>query len=333
MNKALLTLLALSTTCFAGSTKPFKVAWTPYPSWQVIPASTLNISGTGSDLARRTSETGTNVEVIKYKEYVVSITALISGDVDACTMTLQEALSFPTDSGIPVTIVAVNDYSNGNDVIFGPKGSKLEDMVGKPVLLEEFSVSQYLLHRALKEKNIDPKRVKVRNTPGDEVPKVLLTSQQVPYAITWNPHVSRIQDSNKAETLYTSKQIPGQIVDAIVVRTDRIKGNEKAIQALVTSYFDTLGRWKRGTDERTTRAIASTADLKSKAEVELFKKTVDTTAFYWTPVDMSKFMKSQEIQHSIHEVRAALIDFGAFKGTNPEKYELTIDTQWVDAVK
>lgn len=309
--------------------KPLKVAWTPYPSWQVFPASTLNISGNGSDLAKRMAETGGQVEIVKFKEYVVSITAMVSGDVDACTMTLQEALSFPVDSGIPVTVVLVNDYSNGNDVLFGPKGSTLADLAGKPVLLEEFSVSQYLLYQALKSKGIDIKSVKVRNTPGDEVPKVLLTAKNAPFAVTWNPHVVRIGESGKAEALFTSKQIPGHIVDALVVRTDRIKGNEASIQAVVSAYFDTLNRWKKGADERTTRAIASTADLKTKEEVELFKKTVSTTAFYWTPQDMITAMEGQEIRTNLHSVRAALIEFGAFKGANPGAYDVTFDTTWV----
>src|SRR2546430_5137065 len=89
-----------------------KVAWTPYPSWQILPASTLNLDGKGSFLSRRMAETKGHVDIVKFKEYTVSCTALAAGEIDACAMTLQEALSFPVDSGVPVTVILVNDYSN-----------------------------------------------------------------------------------------------------------------------------------------------------------------------------------------------------------------------------
>ena len=313
----------------ATASKPFKVAWTPYPSWQVLPASTYKIAGDQSFLDQRSAEAGAKVEIVKFKEYVVSITALVAGDVDACTMTLQEALSFPVDSGVPVTVVLINDYSNGNDAIFGPKGSTLADLAKNPVLLEEFSVSQYLVYRAAQKNGVDFKSIKVLNTAGDEVPKVFLTSKTKPFVTTWNPHVVRIEESGQASTLFTSKEIPGEIIDAIVVRTDRIAGQEAAIQALVNAYFDTLNHWKRGSDKRTTRAIAATADLKSTAEVDLFSKTVASTYFYWTPEEALAALEDSKLPVTVAKVRDALIQFGAFKGQNPENYKLTFDSSWV----
>jgi len=319
---------AISVTA-APTDKPFKVAWTPYPSWQVLPASTYKITGDQSFLDQRSAEAGAKVEIVKFKEYVVSITALVAGDVDACTMTLQEALSFPVDGGVPVTVVLINDYSNGNDAIFGPKGSTLADLAKNPVLLEEFSVSQYLVFRAAQKNGVDFKSIKILNTAGDEVPKVFLTSKTKPFVTTWNPHVVRIEESGKASKLFSSKEIPGEIIDAIVVRTDRIAGREGAIQALVNAYFDTLNQWKRGADKRTTRAVAATADLKSAAEVDLFSKTVESTYFYWTPEEALAALEDPKLPGNVATVRDALIQFGAFKGQNPETYKLTFDSTWV----
>jgi NitT/TauT family transport system substrate-binding protein len=326
----LFTIAMLFTALLANAANPIKVAWTPYPSWQILPATTLNLDGKGAFLDRRMKETGGKVEIVKFKEYTVSITAMVAGEVDACAMTLQEALSFAVDGGVPVTVILVNDYSNGNDAVFGPPGSTLKDLETNPVLLEEFSVSQYVSYRALQTNDLDAKKLQVRNTPGDEIPKVFLPAAKKPFAVTWNPHVVRIQENAGGNTLFTSANIPGEVIDAIVIRSDRIKGNEASIEALVKSYYDFISYWQApATAERATRALASTADMKSPEDVELFKKTVTTTRFYYTPQETAEFMDSPEIRAATGKVRDALITFGAFKGQNPEAYQITFDSTWV----
>ena len=307
-----------------------KVAWTPYPSWQVLPAMNLLPSKDNTFLAQRMKETGGKVEIVPFKEYVPSITALVAGQIDACAMTIQEALSFPVDSGIPVTIVLVTSSSNGNDAIFGPRGSKIADLVKNGVILEEFSVSQYLVYEACRQNGIEPKSVPVRNTPGDEIAKVFLNAKTKPFVATWNPHVVRIEESGQAETLFTSKKIPGQIVDTIVIRDDRIKGNEAALEAFVKAYFDYLAYWdKKENSDRAVRALASTVDMKSVEDVALFRKTLETTRFYRTPTETAALMEGSELRATHDKVRAALIYFGAFKGEHPEKYTVAIDSSWV----
>jgi NitT/TauT family transport system substrate-binding protein len=330
-HRALLSLaLIIGALCSNVAQAAIKVAWTPYPSWQILPASTLNLDGKGSFLDRRTKENGSKVEIVKFKEYTVSITAMVAGEVDACAMTVQEALSFAVDGGVPVRVILVNSYSNGNDALFGPKGSTLKDLEKNPVLLEEFSCSQYLAYSAFKANGLDPAKLTIRNTPGDEIPKVFLPAKVKPFAATWNPHVVRIQESGEAETLFASDKIPGQIIDAVVIREDRVKGNEAAIEALVKSYYDFIRYWQTPANaERATRALASTADMKDPEQVELFKKTLKTTHFYSDPAAAAAFMESQEIQASVGKIRDALITFGAFKGEKPQNYTLKFDTTWV----
>lgn len=324
------TLAAVALLPASGHAAPLKVAWTPYPSWQVLPAMALLPSKDNSFLAQRMKETGGKVEIVPFKEYVPSITSLVAGQIDACAMTIQEALSFPTDSGIPVTVILVTSSSNGNDAIFGPTGSKLSDLAANGIILEEFSVSQFLVYEACRQNGIEPKSVAVRNTPGDEIAKVFLNAKKKPFVATWNPHVVRIQESGQAATLFTSKQTPGQIVDTIVIRNDRIKGNEAAIEAFVKAYFDYLGYWdKKENADRALRALASTVDMRTPEDIELFRKTVETTRFYRTPAETVALMEGAELRATHDKVRAALIQFGAFKGEKPENYRVAIDATWV----
>jgi NitT/TauT family transport system substrate-binding protein len=333
MRIGILAALVLGLCALTNSSKAqgaeLKFAWTPYPSWQIPPASTLNLDGKGSFLDRRSKETGGKVSVIKFKEYTASITALVAGDMDACAMTLQEALSFCVDGGVPVTVFLVNDYSDGNDVIFGPVGAKIPELATHPVLLEEFSCDEYLLYRCFQMNNLDLGKLSIRATPGDDIPKVFLPHPDQ-YVVTWNPHVVRIQESGEATQLFSSAQIPGEITDAFVVRTDRIKGREAGIEALVRSYYDFIRYWHTPANaERAIRALANTADFKSDEDVALFKKTIPTTHFYYTPEETVKIMDGQDIRTNVNKVRDALVVFKAFKGANPEKYELSFDSEWV----
>ena len=337
MKKIIITLLSsllISTSLMAAG--PLKVAWTIYPSWQLIALTNMKLQGKGnpSFLERRTAENKSDVEVILFKEYVASINALTAGSVDVCAMTLQEALSIPTDNGVPVRIIVVNDYSNGNDKVLGPKGSKLEDLIGNSILCEEYSVSQTLVVEAMKSKKLDWHKVNFKHTPGDEIPKVFLSSDKPPFVCTWNPHAERIANSGKAEVLFQSSQIPGKIIDCIVIREDRIAGNEKAIQAFVNAYYDVIDFWQTpATSEIAVRAMTNKAEMDSKnpADLALFKKMLDATFIYKTPAETLAFMNDPKTSKTHDEIRQALADFGAFKGTSPEKYQVKMDTTWVEA--
>jgi len=69
--------------------------------------------------------------------------------------------------------------------------------------------------------------------------------------------------------------------------------------------------------------------MKSTEDVELFRKTVATTRFYYTPKETAEFMDGKEIREAHDKIRTALISFKAFKGEHPENYQVQIDSTWV----
>ena len=90
------------------SAADFKVATSIYPGWMDNWLMEMKLDkGEPSFLEKRLKETGkgAGVKIEKFKEYIPSIEALVAGKVDACTMTLGEALAFPADSGVPVVIL------------------------------------------------------------------------------------------------------------------------------------------------------------------------------------------------------------------------------------
>ena len=94
-------------------------------------------------------------------------------------------------------------------------------MKGEPIVAEEFPVLPNMIYRWLQESGEPIDYLKLKDTPGDDVWKVFLsvvgTLSEVAGA-TWNPHVLRIMQSGKADLPFSSRDIPGEIVDALVVR-------------------------------------------------------------------------------------------------------------------
>ena len=91
-------------------------------------------------------------------DYVESINLYTSGKFDACAMTNMDALTIPAVGGVDSTALIVGDFSNGNDGIVMKNGKTVKDLKGRSVKLVEFTVSHYMLARALEMNGMTEKR-------------------------------------------------------------------------------------------------------------------------------------------------------------------------------
>ena len=107
---------------------------------------------------------GITIEVKQFNDYVELINQYTAGAYDAVTITNMDALSIPAAGGVDTTAVIVGDFSNGNDAVILKGKSDLAAIKGQKVNLVEFSVSHYLLARALESKKLAEKDIKVVNT-------------------------------------------------------------------------------------------------------------------------------------------------------------------------
>ena len=326
-------LASLATTAPGADKQEFTVATSIYPGWMDNWLMEMPLEkGKPTFLERRTREAGVTVAIKKFKEYVPSIEAMVAGKVDACTMTLGEALSFPEDSGVDAVIFLVHDYSNGNDGVLVPKGWKVETMKGKTIIAEEFSVSQFLVYRWLQKTGNPRDYLVFKNTPGDDVSQAFLATVGKSGAVagaTWNPHVLRIMQSGKADLAFSSREIPGEIVDSLVVRKDRIAGREKAIEAYVKAHYDVMDYFTAGpTRDRAIKAMTVAAEFTGD-DAPLYSKMLDSTRFYTTREETAKFMESAEIRDTEKKLRGFLKEFGAFKSAEPEKLAVEFDTRFL----
>ncbi|MCE6073485.1 lipid kinase [Agrobacterium vitis] len=265
--------------------KEFKVAWSIYVGWMPW--------GYASDhgiVKKWADKYGIKIDVTQFNDYVESMNQYTAGAFDAVTLTNMDGLSIPAAGGVDTTAVIVGDFSNGNDAVILKGKDKLADIKGQNVNLVEFSVSHYLLVRALESLKLTEKDVKVVNTSDADMVAAYKTDD-VTSVVTWNPLVSTILEEPTAKKVFDSAQIPGEIMDLMVANTEVLKDNPDFGKALAGIWYDTVKLMMADTAEgkaaREEMGKASGTDLKGfdgqLAATKLFAKPADASAFTTSP--------------------------------------------------
>src|SRR5712692_1305544 len=143
----------------------FTVGWSVYAGWD--PYYFMAKSGI---LRKWADKYGINIRVQRF-DYAPSLDAFVAKNIDACAMTNMEALDMPAAAGVDTTAIIVGDYSNGNDAVIVRQNLTLGQIPGKPVLLVEKTVSQYLFERAFAMNGLGDqiRRVKYINTSDSDI--------------------------------------------------------------------------------------------------------------------------------------------------------------------
>src|SRR5204863_256991 len=79
--------------------------------------------------------------------------------------------------------------------------------------------------------------VKIKNIPGDDAGKAFLTDPKVVAVTTWNPHLFKATEGGKGKVIFSSKDIPGEIIDLLVMSSKALKESPKLGAALAYVYF------------------------------------------------------------------------------------------------
>src|SRR5205085_4696920 len=124
--------------------------------------------------------------------------------------------------GVPTTVVLIGDYSNGNDALLVRDGLQMKDLAGRKLLLVQKTVSEYLFDRAMGLRGLRDqiKRVRMINTSDADIAGAFISDRSASAVVTWKPLVSQIRKERGIASLFDSSQIPGEILDLTVVRTD-----------------------------------------------------------------------------------------------------------------
>lgn len=166
------------------------------------------------------------------------IRALRNGLLDGGTVTLDEALLL-LESGVEVDVVLVMDISDGGDAILArPPAKTLADLAGRPVAVESNALGAFMLVRALEIYGMSPGEVEVKPYTVNGHLEAY-TSGAVDGVVTFEPvrsHLLRVG----AKVVFDSRQIPGEIVDVLVVRRSLSRADDPRITHLIQAWYGAL---------------------------------------------------------------------------------------------
>jgi NitT/TauT family transport system substrate-binding protein len=275
----------------------FKIAWSIYVGW--MPWGWAADQGIVKKWADRY---GITIDVVQINDYVESINQYTAGGFDGCVMTNMDALTIPAVGGVDSTALIVGDFSNGNDGIVSKTAKSVADLKGQSLNLVELSVSHYLLARALEQSGLAEKDVTVVNTSDADIVSVFTGTEDVQNVVTWNPLLSEVAKFPSATELFNSSQIPGEIIDLMVVNTAALAESPAFGKALVGAWYETMGIM-RGTDAaaiaaRTAMAEASGTDLAG------FDAQLASTRMFWDAKEAVEFTASPKLVETMQSVRA-----------------------------
>ena len=286
----------------------FTVGWSVYAGW--TPYHYMNQSGI---LRKWADKYGITIKVQRF-DYAPSLDAFVARNIDACTMTNMEALDMPAASGVPTTVVLIGDYSNGNDALLVRNGLQLKDLTAKKMLLVEKTVSEYLFDRAMTLGGLRDqiKKVRMINTSDSDIATAFISDSSASAVVTWKPMVSQIAKQKGVTSLFNSSQIPGEILDLTVVRTDVLNkpdgSGQKFAKALSGAWYEVLAQMQAGgpAGDKVLAAIA----LGSQDTLASYKEQLSTTKMFYTPQSAVDFGTSPDLKQKMALVRQFCFDHG-----------------------
>src|SRR5262245_51497091 len=295
-------------TIIAQQKPSFTVGWSVYVGWD--PYYYMAKSGI---LKRWSDKYGIDIKVQRF-DYAPSLDAFVAKNIDACAMTNMEALDMPAAAGVDTTAVLLGDYSNGNDAVLTRQNLSLAQLPTKQVMLVEKTVSQYLFERAMVLNGLGAqiKQVRYVNTSDADIAYAFLADAGKPAVVTWKPLVSQIMKSKDVKMIFNWSQIPGEIMDLLVIRTEVLNrpdgSGQKFAKAVAGAWYELMGLMAQS-GPASDKVLAGIAEA-SKDSLASYKEQLATTHMFYTPQSAAQMAASPEIRKTMDLVRQFCFSHG-----------------------
>ncbi|MFZ5864152.1 MAG: ABC transporter substrate-binding protein [Nitrospirota bacterium] len=194
-------------------------------------------------LARHRGYFDSTIRLVEYSSASQVLGAYRNGAIEAAALTLDEALVLVAQ-GHSVRVLLVMDGSRGGDVLLGgPRVRAWSDVKGRRVGVEESAVGAYLLTRALQLHGLTNADIHIVSVPVDEHERAFREGR-VDAVVTFEPVRTALLAAGATE-LFSSADIPDEILDVLVVRGDRVDALRGQLDLLLRGWFRALDDIKR----------------------------------------------------------------------------------------
>ncbi|WP_372738410.1 ABC transporter substrate-binding protein [Neptunomonas sp.] len=178
------------------------------------------------------------ISIIEYNSASEVLRAFRNDSLDVAALTLDEAISLIADR--PDTRIFMGiDFSAGADVVIvQPDIEVAGELRGKSVGVESTAVGAYILARFLEVNQLVLSDINIVFMAVDRHAQAF-SQREVDAVVTFEPVKTQLLKQG-GRTLFSSNDIPGEVLDVLVTRQDVIQKKAKQLQALTAGWFQSL---------------------------------------------------------------------------------------------
>lgn len=141
------------------------------------------------------------------------------------------------DSGRDPVPVLIANFSNGADaLVVSTSIGHLNDLRGKKIGVEVGTLGMYLLTRALDSSGLSWKDIEIVHVPLNAQMSAMELGQ-LDGVVTFPPNSTKLIASGHFHTIFSSADIPGEVVDLLSIDSDVLASRGTDLDAFRSAYF------------------------------------------------------------------------------------------------
>ncbi|QOY88169.1 ABC transporter substrate-binding protein [Paludibaculum fermentans] len=202
---------------------------------------------------------GLNVGIAFTEDAGARRSAMLAGQVDGYASSVDN-LAIDATFGVTGKTVMCFDESAGADGIVARQNITWANLKGHKVAVQKGLPGHFLLLTALAKHGLKPDEVAILDLDADKAGSGFV-SGTLDVAVTWEPWISKAAGMTGGKKLLTTAEMPGTIVDTLVMRDEVLLSRRADVKKVIDGWFKALEWYKTQPDEG-NRIIGAAYKLK-----------------------------------------------------------------------
>ncbi len=183
---------------------------------------------------------GIDVDVAIQENTQARNAALVSGQVDLIGITFDSIVLYNLQ-GLPMQVVGISDISNGGDGIIARRGiNTIQQLAGHTIAFPEGQPSHMFLLYELDHAGVNPSDVHPVLTDDAGKAGELFAAGRVDAAVTWEPWLSRAQESAGGHVIVNSHGIQNLLIGILAANRNRVAASTPKLKAFFRAWYRAL---------------------------------------------------------------------------------------------
>lgn len=200
-------------------------------------------------------EEGVSVELVNIEDVRIRASALATGEVDAVTANIDEAILHLATEGKMRFVFALAESSGGDGLIASNDIKDIASLKGKTVAVQPGTSRQFYLNALLREAGLNESDVTTAAlAPGEA--GLAFERAEVDAAVTWAPWLARSNKMPHGQVLTDTSKQPGLLVEMLVAQIGVLEERREEFQALYRAWLRAIA-WAKKNPNDSAELIAA----------------------------------------------------------------------------